>query len=83
MREHEHATFNCEVYPSKAPLNWLINGRKLKDDKKYKITSNGNRRQLTVKDTREEDTCTITGSLGEAVSEANLTVEGDIYNIFD
>ena len=76
VREHDNATFTCEVYPAKSVLSWFMNDHKVKDDKKYKITSTDNRRQLIVKDVKEVDAKTVKASLGEAVSEADLTVEG-------
>ena len=78
VREHDNATFTCQVYPAKSVLSWFINDKKVKDDKKYKMTSKDNQRQLVVKDVKEEDAKTVKISLGDAVSEAALTVEGDL-----
>ena len=76
VRERENATFICKVYPSNTALTWAVNGRELKDGKKYKITSTGDERQLVVKDAREEDAKTITAYLGDTNTEAQLFVEG-------
>ena len=76
VKEHESATFTCDVYPANSVLNWFVNGRKVKDDKKYRITSPNNQRQLVVKDVKEEDANIIMAALDDVTTEAILTVEG-------
>ena len=79
VKENENATFACEVYPTKSVLTWFMNDHKIKDDRKYKMTSTKGQRQVVIKDVKEEDAKTVKASLGEPVSEADLTVEGEQF----
>ena len=81
IREHDTATFTCDVYPSKTAVSWSIKGQAINDSKKYKISSINNERKLLVKDIKEEDANIITASVGEASTNARLTVEGDFLHL--
>ena len=84
VREHENAKFSCEVYPQKSALEWTINGRKVQDSKKHKLTVNGAQRHLLIKDASEADHYVrICGSLEDNTSEARLLVDGKYLYVFN
>ena len=76
VREHEEATFSCEVYPEKSLVLWMVNGNEVTDTNKFKISANGQKHKMVIKDAVELDEGTVSAIAGEAKTEAQLIVQG-------
>ena len=77
VKELETAMFECEVSKPKLKAKWFRDGQELKDDKRFEMTSLGQKHLLTIRQAQVSDQCKYTVVVEEGVeSSANLTVEG-------
>ena len=69
-------TFECEMSKPGKKVEWLKDGKKIKPDKRTKITVDGTKHQLTLTAVKVEDIAEYTAKAPDDTTSAKLTVEG-------
>ena len=72
-------TFECELSKSEVKVDWTMDGKKIKPDKRTKVTTEGVKHQLTLTQTKVEDTAEYTAKAPDATTSAALTVKGSLF----
>lgn len=75
------ATFECELSKATA-VQWLKDDKPITPSNKYKITSDGSKHKLVVKDVTGEDSGVYTLSVKDKKTQGALSVEGMMKNGF-
>ena len=75
--EKEPVTFTCEMSKSNQPVQWLRDGKPIRQGVKYKISSDGLVYSLTIPKPSVEDSAEYTVKTGDVSSTGKLTVTGE------
>ena len=78
VKETENAEFVCKVHPPTAKVVWIVNGKEIKDSKKYDIHREGADHCLVIVDAQEDDEGRVVAMVDDSKTEAVLFVEGMI-----
>jgi len=87
VSEGMSASFECQVFPAKAKVTWLVDNVVVavqneidpEYDGLYRATADeqtGERRLTFIRATRKDAGCRVTATVGELMSHAELLVEG-------
>ena len=62
-------------------IDWFRNGKKIKPDKRTKITVDGTVHKLILTQTKVDDTSEFTAKIPDDTTSAKLTVEGTLPTV--
>lgn len=78
VKEREAAKFDCELSIPNVKVVWRVGEQEIEPSPKYAITEDGKTHTLLISKCRPKDSGPVSCAYGDIVTEANLTVEGEI-----